>query len=92
MTPRLFLGHVAVSMTETQRPTLVTNPADDAAFRDEAEAALQEGQSTADLQDILRGSYPRVVVRARELAGERPVVWYVYRDGHWVARHDRDQR
>ena len=78
-------------MTETERPTLVTNPADDAAFRDEAEAALQEGQSTADLQDILRGSYPRAVVRARELAGERQVVWYVYRDGHWIARNDRDQ-
>jgi hypothetical protein len=78
-------------MTETQRPTLVTNPADDAAFRDDAEAALREGQSVAELQQLLRRDYPRAVVRARELDGERPVVWYVYRDGHWVARHDRDQ-
>jgi hypothetical protein len=78
-------------MTETQRPTLVTNPADDAAFRDDAEAALREDQSVAELQELLRRDYPRAVVRARDLAGERPVVWYVYRDGHWVARHDRDQ-
>jgi hypothetical protein len=78
-------------MTETQRPTLVTNPADDVAFRDTAEAALEEGQVVAELQAILRREYPRAVVRARDLAGERPVVWYVYRDGHWVARHDRDQ-
>lgn len=78
-------------MTETQRPTLVTNPAGDVNFRDAAEAALHEGKSVADLQAILRRAYPRAVVRARELDGERPVVWYVYRDGHWVARHDRDQ-
>jgi hypothetical protein len=78
-------------MTETQRPTLVTNPADDVAFRDAAEAALHEGQSVADLQAILRLAYPGAMVRARDLAGERPVVWYVYRDGHWVARHDQDQ-
>ena len=78
-------------MTETQRPALITNPADDIAFRDHAEAVLQEGQSVAELQQILRRHYPRAIVRARDLAGERPVVWYVYRDGHWVARHDRDE-
>jgi hypothetical protein len=77
-------------MTETQRPTLVTNPARDAAFRDHAEAALQEGQSVAELQQILRGEYPRAVVRARDLAGERQVVWYVYREGHWVAADDAE--
>jgi hypothetical protein len=73
-------------MTETQRPSLITNPAHDIAFRDHAEAALHEGQSVAELQQILRREYPRAVVRARDLAGERPVVWYVYRDGHWVTR------
>jgi hypothetical protein len=78
-------------MTETQRPTLVTNPADDVAFRDAAETALQEGQSVTELQAILRAAYPLAVVRARDLAGERPVVWYVYRDGHWVGRHDQHQ-
>jgi hypothetical protein len=78
-------------VTETQRPDLITNPADDVAFRDHAEAALIEGQSVAEFQEILRRDYPSAVVRARDLAGERSVVWYVYRDGRWVARHDRDQ-
>ena len=77
-------------MTET-RPTLVTNPADDLDFRDAAEAALQEGQSVSDLQQALRTAYPRAVVRAREPTGERPIVWYVYRDGHWVSSDDRKQ-
>ena len=78
-------------MTETQRPTLITNPATDVAFREHAESALQEGQSVAELQQILRGEYPRAVVRARDLEGERTVAWYVYRDGHWVTGWDREQ-
>lgn len=77
-------------MTEI-RPLLVTNPADDRDFQDAAEAALFDGQSVAELQRTLRRAYPRAVVRARDLTGERPVVWYVYREGHWVARHDREQ-
>jgi hypothetical protein len=78
-------------MTEIQRPTLVTNPAGDVTFRDQAEAALQEGRSVAELQQILRRDYPRTVVRARDLAGERQVVWYVYRDGHWIAGEDGER-
>ena len=78
-------------MTETQRPTLITNPANDVPFRDHAEAVLQEGQSVAELQQILRGDYPLAVVRARDLAGERSAVWYVYRDGHWVPGDDQEQ-
>jgi hypothetical protein len=78
-------------MTDAKRPALITNPVDDVAFRDHAEAALREGQSPAELQDVLRRSYPRAVVRPRDLAGERSIVWYVYRDGHWVAGHDREQ-
>ena len=77
-------------MTETL-PNLITNPADDRAFRETAEDALREGQSVNDLQQTLRRDYPRCVVRARDLSGERPVVWYVYRDGHWVAGRDREQ-
>jgi len=76
-------------MTETQRPVLVINPADDNSFRNDAEVSLEEGRSAPELQAILRRKYPRAVVRARDLAGERRVVWYVYRDGHWVARHER---
>jgi hypothetical protein len=78
-------------MTETQRPVLVTNPAGDVAFREYADAALREGQSVHELQQILRRDYPRTVVRARDLAGERQVVWYVYRDGHWIASDDGEQ-
>ena len=74
-------------MTETQRPSLVLNPTDDVAFRDDVEAAFVEGQSVAELQDVLRRTYPRTVVRPRDLAGERSVVWYVYREGHWVPRN-----
>jgi hypothetical protein len=77
-------------MTEI-RPNLITNPADDRAFREAAEDALLEGQSVHELQQLLRREYPRAVVRARDLAGERPVVWYVYRDGHWVGGRDRKQ-
>ena len=78
-------------MTETQRPTLITNPANDVAFRDHAESALQEGQSVAELQQILRGEYPRAIVRPRDLEGERKVVWYVYREGQWVTDADQGQ-
>ena len=78
-------------MTETQRPALVTNPAADRQFTAAAEAALEEGQSVEEFQAILRRQYPKASVRPRELSGERPVVWYVYRDGHWVARHDAEQ-
>jgi hypothetical protein len=84
-------AYVAAPVTETERPTLVTNPSNDVAFRAAAEAALQEGQSVAELREILRRDYPRVVVRARDLAGERAVVWYVYRDGHWVEGVDLAQ-
>jgi len=91
ITPRPTLGSWLLFMTETQRPALITNPADDVAFRDYAEAALQEGQSDAELQQTLRRDYPRAVVRTRDLAGERQVVWYVYRDGHWVASRDRHE-
>ncbi len=71
-------------MTETERPTLITNPADDVAFREDAETALVEAEEAAELQAILRRGYPHAVVRARDLAGELPIVWYVYRHGHWV--------
>lgn len=37
-----------------------------------------------ELERRLRISYPRAVVRPRDLANEASIVWYVYRDGHWV--------
>jgi len=65
--------------------TYVINPRTDAEF---ASAVKTEGQtvvSPADLQRRLRPAYPLVVVHARQLDGERWRVWYVYRDGHWIA-------
>jgi hypothetical protein len=76
-------------MTDTPQPSLVTNPAGDRAFRAAAQAALETTQSIGDFEKVLRAAYPRAVVRARELSGERSVVWYVYREGHWVAADSR---
>lgn len=54
------------------------------------EAALLSGRcSREDLEAILRTRYPDAVVRPRELEAEETVVWYVYRDGHWI-RSDPD--
>jgi hypothetical protein len=69
-------------------PTLVTNPPDDHAFSAAATRALSNAASVEELQAALHAEYPRVLVRARGLSGE-PLVWYVYRDGHWVRGADR---
>lgn len=66
-------------------PALFLNPTDDAEFAAEVERAMREGiVEAADLQKRLRAAYPRALVRPRGLANEPFVVWYVYRDGHWV--------
>jgi hypothetical protein len=74
-------------MLQRQRPTLVTNPTDDRVFAAAATAALGDAHTTAELQALLRRDYPRVVVRSRDLIGD-PLVWYVYREGHWVRSLD----
>jgi hypothetical protein len=67
-------------------PALFLNPADDSAFVGEVERSMEDGiEEAADLELRLRRSYPNAVVRPRGLANEPFVVWYVYRDGHWVA-------
>jgi len=63
---------------------LIISPTDDAAFVAACQAAVGIGTSPAQLQSALRAAYPRVVVRRRELMGERFTIWYVYRDGRWV--------
>jgi hypothetical protein len=66
-------------------PALFLNPTDDSEFAAEVERMMGEGiVDAADLQKRLRAAYPRAVVRPRGLANEPFVVWYVYRDGHWV--------
>jgi hypothetical protein len=75
-------------MMQSPRPTLVTNPTDDQAFSEAAAAALIDARSTDELQAALRRDYPRAVVRDRDLTGDA-LVWYVYREGHWVRGADR---
>ncbi len=72
-------------MLTPELPALVINPAGDVAFRAAVEDAFDPADpSAAGLQADLRKRYPKAVVRARDLIGERPPTWYVYREGHWV--------
>jgi hypothetical protein len=67
-------------------PLLIINPATDETFARACDEALADGATTPDrLQSSLRLLYPDAVVRPRELSGESIIVWYVYRDGHWVS-------
>jgi hypothetical protein len=69
----------------SSRPTLIASPRDDEVFQDLAEAMVAAGANTPGaLQEALRSRYPKAVVRARDLSGERGVIWYVYRDGRWT--------
>ena len=65
--------------------TFIINPRHDEQF---AAAVHELGAKSADaeaLQAALRQNYPRAVVRPRQLEGERDEIWYVYREGAWVA-------
>ncbi len=66
------------------RPVLITNPRSDVAFVDAANDAVDGSRRPEMLADALRPEYPSVTVRPRDLSDETIVVWYVYRDGHWV--------
>ena len=67
-----------------ERPVLIASPRDDAVFLAFAERLVANGAAAAELlQAAIRVRYPKAVVRERDLAGERIVVWYVYRDGRW---------
>ena len=70
-------------------PALLTNPADDGAFREEALAALHLHITPAGLEAALRRRYPRIAVHVRELVHEPFVVWYVYREGRWLGPEER---
>jgi hypothetical protein len=68
------------------RPRIIANPSSDAGFREQVDRYLAlGGRRPEDMQTALRSAYPNAVVRRRSLAGERIEIWYVYRDGHWVA-------
>jgi hypothetical protein len=68
-----------------QRPVLIVNPRDDAAFGDLVDELVGMGtQTTGELQSALRRRYPLARVHRREISAEHIVVWYVYREGRWV--------
>jgi hypothetical protein len=67
------------------KPTLVVNPGDDGVFAAFARVLVDHGTaSIAEFERRLKAVYPHAAVHARELAAEPLVIWYVYRDGHWV--------
>lgn len=68
------------------RPVLVVNPRADESFvkfvHEQLDGLL--ASDPAALQSRLRERYPEAVVRARGLANEPSIIWYVYRDGRWT--------
>ena len=61
------------------------NPADDPVFALYAQVLIEHGEtSIVDFERRLRMIYPYAGVHARELSSEPILIWYVYRDGHWV--------
>lgn len=66
------------------RTVLVLNPATDPEFTRLATESLEGVSAPAELEAALRNTYPKCVVRAREISSEARVVWYVYRDGRWI--------
>jgi hypothetical protein len=75
------------------KPILVANPADDGVFAARALEHLKNGATTiGELERRIRTTYPRAAVHARELAAEGVVIWYVYREGRWLAAPPAAQR
>ena len=67
-------------------PLMIINPPSDLEFVRACQTALAAAAGDAlRLEVALRVLYPAAVVRPRGLSGETIVVWYVYRDGHWVS-------
>lgn len=75
---------VSIPGRGARRPNLFVNPLSDEAFAQSTEDLVNGGTSRPeDLAEQLRGTYPDVVARKRDISGEAES-WYVYRDGHWV--------
>jgi hypothetical protein len=63
----------------------VINPRSDAEFAARVTELIDAGVDTPTALEVaLRPRHPRVAVRDRGLSNEAAVVWYIYRDGHWV--------
>ena len=71
------------------QPSVRIIPSNDAAFRHHVERLVRRQSFTSpqDLTARLRRLFPRVIVRASEVAGQANV-WYVYRDGVWQSSAD----
>ena len=72
-------------------PTFVINPSSDTDFTAFVYECAKGTRDVDELQECLRARYPKTVARLRALSGESSAVWYVYREGHWVAP-DSDRR
>ena len=69
----------------TARPTVIRNPATDAAFETTVSDLLDTGLLESDVFEArLREVYPNATVHQRELDGEGILTWYAYRDGSWT--------
>lgn len=67
------------------KPILVVNPANDRVFALFAETMIDHGVLSIDeFERRLQTVYPRAAAHARDLAAETILIWYVYREGHWV--------
>ena len=66
------------------RVFLIINPASDLEFARQATTLLEGVSTPAELQAALQATYPRCLVRAREISSEQRVAWYVYREGRWI--------
>ena len=90
---RITDDHIVTDQPATsrgRRPTIVANPAGDSRFVARIQECLKAGPAgPAELEQALRGAYPAVVVRRREISNEPVEVWYAYREGRWTGRTDR---
>jgi hypothetical protein len=69
-------------------PVLVVNPRSDLEFtRFVFELAGGAELTSSELEQHVRKSYPRAVVRERDLSSEDQPTWYIYREGRWIP-HD----
>ena len=66
------------------RAVLILNPASDLEFARRATTLLEGVSTPAELEAALRATYPKCLVRAREISSEQRVAWYVYREGRWI--------
>jgi hypothetical protein len=73
------------------QPVLFANPRTDEDFVSFVNGCASRASSAIELQEVLRGRFPKATVRERLLDAEPVRVWYVYRDGRWVSGERGDE-